>query len=88
MDFTGNRFENIDDAIEYAYNQNHGHFDFTLIPPNAACETDEEGIDECNLLRDDLPDDIPGELELFCCSDSEDDISLPQLTKKSKLAKP
>ena len=47
----------------YIYNQIHGHFDFIIIPRNAACETDEEVIDEYNLLRDELPPDVLGELE-------------------------
>ena len=54
--------------------------------PQAA--TDKEGINECNLLSDELPHEVPIELELFCNRDSEDNISFPQLTKKSKLVKP
>lgn len=79
--FYGKKFENIAAAFDYADSNNHTNFDFTIIPPNADRETDEEEIDEGNLLRNDFPHDIPGELELLEVSDSEDDVPLSELRK-------
>lgn len=83
--FYGKQFENSAAAFDYASSNVRENFDFTIIPPNAYQETDEEEIDEGNLLRNDLPNDIPGELELLEESDSEEDIPLADL-RKSTLA--
>lgn len=79
--FYGKRFESIAAATDYASHESHTNFDFAIIPPNTGHETDEDDIDEGNLLHDDLPHDIPGELELLCSSDNEDDVPLADLRK-------
>jgi hypothetical protein len=76
--FYGKRFEKLSDAQDYVETHNEPFFDFAIIPPRTGYETDEEEIDETNLLRNDVPTDIPGELELMVDSD-DDNIPLSKL---------
>lgn len=85
--FYGKRFENLDDAADFVGAEHMSDFEFAIIPPSPYCDTDEEEIDEGNLLRDEAVNDIPGQLELFVNSDSEDDIPLAVM-RKNMLAPP
>lgn len=53
--FYGKRFHNLSAATDYIESSDRSHFDFAIIPPNTHCDTDEEDIEEDNILRDDIP---------------------------------
>ncbi|XP_053949785.1 uncharacterized protein LOC128857949 [Anastrepha ludens] len=87
--FYGKRFHNLSAATDYIESSDRSHFDFAIIPPNTHWDTNEEDIEEDNILRDDIPRDVPGEVDLFLSSDSDsdDDIPLASLQKRQTLSK-
>ncbi|XP_065363610.1 piggyBac transposable element-derived protein 2-like [Calliphora vicina] len=77
--FYGKAFKNLNSALDFVENYDHEHFDIAIIPPDPDYNTDEEEGNADDILFDRMPNDIPGEVEVFFGSDSEDDIPLEQL---------
>lgn len=83
LNFYGKRCKMLDEALEdVASAEGEKVVDIVLLPPEAVDEiTDEDDIDEDNLYSS-IPNDVPGELELFYSSDDdEDNLSLATLQK-------
>lgn len=78
--FYGRRFDNLPNAINaIEENDRNAVFDIAFIPPDADYNTDEDEIDTENLDNDHIPNDVPGNIELFIRDedfDSEDEVPL------------
>lgn len=88
--FYGKRFNSLVSALdEMSCNEEFVNADIVIIPPEADYVTDEEDIDEDNMKTVEMPQDVPGEVEIFIESylapddgfESEDDIPLSELKK-------
>ena len=64
------------DFVEGSSNRNV--FDIAYIPPDADVNTDEEDGDAEDIIANILPEDI----EVFCSSESEDDVPLDQIRRR------
>lgn len=87
--FYGRRFNNLDSALAFVEGaSNHNVFDIAYIPPDADINTDEEDGDAEDLIANIMPQDIPGDIEVFCSSDSEDDVPLQELRRRIQHSEP
>ncbi|XP_031336370.1 uncharacterized protein LOC116165819 [Photinus pyralis] len=80
--FYGRRYDRLDAAIEDIVNRNDSYNpDIVLLPPAVDYVTDEEDIDEGVIQTNELPTDVPGEIEVQFYEDevSEDDLPLSRL---------
>ena len=77
--FYSKPFKNLNSALDFVENDVHKNFDIAIIPPDPDYNTDEEEGNAEDIIFDRIPNDVPGEVEVFFGSDSEDDIPLEQL---------
>lgn len=59
------KLPNLDAAADFAASCSSNNVDIVILPPNPDPLTDEEDLDEDNLDSEDLPRDVPGNLEVF-----------------------
>ncbi|GLV46154.1 hypothetical protein CBL_02870 [Carabus blaptoides fortunei] len=70
----GQRYKTLGEAIDKINStDDNTPVDIILIPPEVDVQTDEEDVDEDDLLSTSAPKDVPGEVELAHYSDEEDD---------------
>lgn len=76
--FYGKRYKHLNLALEDVAEINQ-HVDIVIVPPNPNYQSDDDEIDEDNLQVDILPQDVPGEVEIFQNDpqfDSDDELPL------------
>lgn len=78
--FYGRRFNNLSNAVNaIEQDERNAVYDIAVIPPDADYNTDEYEIDIENLDNEQIPKDVPGNIELFIRDeeyDSEDEVPL------------
>lgn len=76
--FYGKRYKHLNLALEDVAEIDQ-HVDIVIVPPNPNYQSDDDEIDEDNLQADILPQDVPGEVEIFQNDpqfDSDDELPL------------
>lgn len=87
--FYGRRINNLDSALDFVeVASNHNFVDVAYIPPDADINTDEEDGDAEDIFAKIMPQDISGEIEVFCSSESEDDIPRQELRRRTQHSTP
>lgn len=89
--FYGRRHATFESAIDYLEKKSSRVVvDIVLIPPNVDEQTDEEEFEEDDLVTTQLPSDVPGEIEIGCDSeeDEDDDIFLSVRADRERAKKP
>ena len=64
INFYGKRFKTLESAADNIEESSHNDIDVIIIPTDVDYQTDNEDIDEDNLLPAVLPKDIPGQIEV------------------------
>lgn len=67
-----NAFKGLEEAVDSILDDSDGEaeYDFVIIPPEPSVLTDEEeGADE-NMVDDSMPQDVPGNVEVFRCDNN------------------
>ncbi|XP_055916211.1 piggyBac transposable element-derived protein 2-like [Eupeodes corollae] len=86
--FYGRNFQNLGRALDFVEtSSSHSNFDIVLLSPDPDYNTDAEEGNAEDLVACTMPQDVPGEVEVFCSSDSEDDLPLQELQRRIQTAK-
>lgn len=80
MQFYGNRYRTLGLAADDLASSSRQDVSVVIIPPDVDYQTDNEEIDEDDLQSQNIPNDVPGEIELEYAndeSDSDDEYNIP-----------
>ncbi|KAK4875490.1 hypothetical protein RN001_011912 [Aquatica leii] len=74
INFYGQRYKRLGQAVEQINStDDNTPVSILLIPPEVDIQTDEEDVDDDDLLSSSIPKDVPGEVEVVYDSDEDDD---------------